>query len=77
VFRELRLVDWIGIPFGIWTQFSQFLMILFRLSTLNELGWDTEEVRKRTDVLDIMDGLAKGPERLTESVDLVDSMGGG
>jgi hypothetical protein len=52
-------------------------MILFRLSTLNELGWDTEEVRKRADVLDIMDGLAKGPERLTESVDLVDSMGGG
>jgi hypothetical protein len=77
VFHELPLVDWIGIPFGIWTQFSQCLTILFRLSTLSEPGWDTEEVRKRADVLDILEGLAQGSERLTESVGLVDSMGAG
>jgi hypothetical protein len=72
VFHKLPLVDWIGIPFSIWTQFSQCLTILFRLTTLNERGWDTAEVRKRADVLDIIEGLAKGSERLAELVDLVD-----
>jgi hypothetical protein len=72
VFHELPLLDWIGIPFSIWTQFSQCLKILFRLSTLNERGWDTAEVRKRADALDIMERLTMGSERLTDLVDLVD-----
>jgi hypothetical protein len=72
VFHDLHLLDWIGIPFSIWTQFSQCLTILFKLSTLNEHGWNTAEARKRADVLDIMENLAKGSEKLTELVDLVD-----
>jgi hypothetical protein len=75
VFHELPLVDWIGIPFGIWTQFSQCLTLLFRLTTLDEPGWDTEEVRKRADVLDILEGLSQGSERLAESVGMVDATG--
>jgi hypothetical protein len=72
VFDELSLLDWMGIPFSIWAQFSQCLTILFRLSTLNERGWDTAEVRKRADALDIMERLTMGSERLTDLVDLVD-----
>jgi hypothetical protein len=75
VFHKLPLVDWIGIPFSVWSQLSQCLTILFRLSTLNERGWGTAEVRKRADVLDIIEGLAKGSERLAELVDLVDTRG--
>jgi hypothetical protein len=73
VFHELPLVDWIGVPFSIWTQFSQCLTILFRLSILNERGWDTAEVRKRANVLDIIEDLAKSSERLAELVDLADT----
>jgi len=38
---------------------------------LDEPGWDTEEVRKRVDLLHILEDFAQGFERLPEAVGLV------
>jgi hypothetical protein len=48
-------VDWIGLTFNIFVQFGHCMMLLFKLTTLSEPGWDTNEVKKRANVLDMIE----------------------
>ena len=71
-FYQIPLVDWIGVSFEVFAQFWNCLTLLFKLTTLDEPGWDVEEVRKRVDLLHILDKFAHGFERLPEAVGSVD-----
>ena len=70
-FYQVPLVDWIGVSFEVFAQFWNCLTLLFQLTTLDEPGWDTEEVRKRVDLLHILEDFAQSFERLPEAVGLV------
>ncbi|KAI1381383.1 hypothetical protein F4677DRAFT_402845 [Hypoxylon crocopeplum] len=55
VFLEMPLHDWLAITTDTFSQFTQCLVILFKLATLEEPGWDLEEVKRRADVFEILD----------------------
>jgi hypothetical protein len=57
-FNNVALVDYIGIPFAIWTQLRLCLGMLLHLSTMDRPGWDKMEVRRRIDALAVADGMA-------------------
>lgn len=76
-FCKISLVDWVGISFEVFTQFWNCITLLFKLSTLEEPGWDTEEVRRRVDVLHILEDFALGFEKLPEVMGLVNDTGKG
>ncbi|KAI5459715.1 hypothetical protein BGZ63DRAFT_388528 [Mariannaea sp. PMI_226] len=55
VMSELPLSDWIGINVDNFNQLCHGFVVLFKLNTLNEVGWDVEEVAQRANVFDILD----------------------
>jgi hypothetical protein len=57
-FNNVALVDYVGIPFAIWTQLRLCLGMLLHLSTMDRPGWDKMEVRRRIDVLAVADQMA-------------------
>jgi hypothetical protein len=57
-FNNVALVDYIGIPFAIFTQLRLCLGMLLHLSTMDCPGWDRMEVRRQIDVLAVADRLA-------------------
>jgi hypothetical protein len=71
------LVDWIGTTFSIFAQFSHCIILLFKLTTLEEPGWDTNEVKKRADLLNILEGLAQRLDSIPRLLGLVDAVGTG
>ena len=74
LFFEVPLPDWIGITFEKYAQFWHCLTLVFKLSTLDEQGWDTEEARRRIDLLDILERFSQNFERLPETLGLVDDV---
>jgi hypothetical protein len=79
-FAQIPLSNFIGIPYNIHTQFSHCMKILFKLTTLNEPGWETTEVRKRIDIITVLEDVAEKFERLPHAMglegafDLVDAV---
>ena len=57
-FNNVALVDYIGIPFAIFTHLRLCLGMLLHLSTMDRPGWDKMEVRRRIDVLTVADQMA-------------------
>jgi hypothetical protein len=57
IYHTVPLDDWIGIAYSIWTQYMHCIILLFRLSTLDEPGWDKSEVKKRANLLEILERL--------------------
>ena len=57
-FNNIALADYIGVPFTIFSQLRLCLGILLQLSTMDRLGWDKMEVRRRIDVLTVADQMA-------------------
>ncbi|KAH7254985.1 hypothetical protein B0J15DRAFT_495039 [Fusarium solani] len=52
---DMPLSDLAGINVDFCTQFLHCLVILFKLTIHKEPGWDIEEVRKRIDVMSVLD----------------------
>lgn len=77
VFDAVPLSDWIGTTFSIFAQFSHCIIILSKLTNLDEPGWDTDEVRRRADLLDILERLARRLDSIPRSLGLVDAIGTG
>lgn len=50
-------------------------MVLFKLNTLNEPGWDLIETRKRADVIRILDHYSERAERALEMAGIVENDG--
>ncbi|KAI0884830.1 uncharacterized protein GGS22DRAFT_147291 [Annulohypoxylon maeteangense] len=75
VYSEMPLSDWIGFTADIFTQFMQFLVVNFKLSILDEPGWDVQEVRRRADVFEKLDRACENVERVPTIVGMVDADG--
>lgn len=54
-FTEMAPSDWTSVTVDRFTQSTHCLGVLFKLTTLEEPGWDVEGVRRRADVLGILD----------------------
>lgn len=57
-------------------QFTHSLVVLLRLTTLEEPGWDRDEVRRRVDVFAILDRACERVDRIPGELGLVDSADG-
>ncbi|KAF3071318.1 hypothetical protein GL218_00651 [Daldinia childiae] len=67
--------EWHGFTADLFTQFTQYLVVLFRLQTLDEPGWDQDEVRRRADVFGIIDQACIDVDRVPVSLGMVDAEG--
>ncbi|KAI2617419.1 hypothetical protein GGR54DRAFT_641069 [Hypoxylon sp. NC1633] len=67
--------EWIGITVDVFAQFSQCMVILFKLATLDEPGWDLENVRRRADVFQILDRAYEIIDSGTAILGIVDTDG--
>ncbi|KAI2467660.1 hypothetical protein F4781DRAFT_302295 [Annulohypoxylon bovei var. microspora] len=75
VYSAMPLCDWIGFTADVFTQFMQFLVVPFKLSILNEPGWDVQELRRRADVFESLDLAADNISRVPGIVGMVDADG--
>lgn len=75
VFADLALPDWVGISVDSFTQLTHCFVVLFKLNTLNEPGWDLTETRKRADVIQILDQYAEKAKRALKMAGIVDNDG--
>ncbi|KAL6815337.1 hypothetical protein GGI42DRAFT_338665 [Trichoderma sp. SZMC 28013] len=72
VFDDLPILDWVGISVDYVTQLTHCLVVLFKLNTLKEPGWDLLETRKRADVIQILDQYAEKVESALEIIEIVE-----
>lgn len=73
VFHAVPNSQWIGTPFGSFTQYGHCAILLFKLTTLDEPGWDKEDVAKRANLLEILDRLATRLDTIPHELQLVDT----
>lgn len=74
-FLDIPVPTIAGITVDAFSQFMHALVILFRLSTLQEPGWDTDMVLSRANVLNILDKMTESIDRLPSVLDIVDTQG--
>ena len=74
---KISAFDSLGITFTISSQLAHSVIVLFRLSTLDEPGWDKQEVRKRADLYDVLERTAQAYESLIRVHGMVDDTGTG
>ncbi|KAI0843735.1 hypothetical protein F5Y06DRAFT_302809 [Hypoxylon sp. FL0890] len=74
-YSEMPLSDWVGMSVDIFTQFVQYFVVLFKLSILNESGWDVQEVRRRTNVFEILDRACENINQVPIVTGMVDAEG--
>ncbi|KAF3075519.1 hypothetical protein CFAM422_002544 [Trichoderma lentiforme] len=75
VFDDLPILDWVGISVDYVTQLTHCFVVLFKLNTLKEPGWDLFETRKRADVIQILDQYSAKAERALEIIGIVGNEG--
>jgi hypothetical protein len=71
----MPLDDWVGMNVDIFAQFTHLLVVLFKLTTLQEPDWDLEEVRMRADLFDILDRSCDMLQGLPLAVGITDADG--
>lgn len=72
---RLSLYEWSAINVDSFNQFTHCLVVLFKLSTLDEPGWDVAEVRRRADVFEILDQFSGTVDRVREVLGITDTDG--
>jgi hypothetical protein len=75
VLFDVSVMDWIGLTFGFFNQFTHCIMLLFKLTTLDEIGWDLAEVKKRANLTDILERVAERAESTPRLLGIVDNVG--
>ena len=75
VASEMTMFDWVGISVDTFNQFMQCLIILFKLTTACEPLWNTDEVKKRADVFQILDYHCEIINQVTIEMRMVDAPG--
>ncbi|KAI1388440.1 uncharacterized protein F4822DRAFT_402841 [Hypoxylon trugodes] len=75
VYSETPISQWVSFTSDITTQFMQYVVVLFKLNTLDEPGWDLQEVRRRADVFEILDHTCEQLNRLPTLVGMIDADG--
>ena len=71
----MRPADWYGMDVEMFAQFTHCLVVLFKLTSLSEPGWDVEQVKKRADLFSIIDHFAGAVEAVVKEVGLIDAPG--
>ncbi|OTB01589.1 hypothetical protein M426DRAFT_323349, partial [Hypoxylon sp. CI-4A] len=66
---------WLGFTSDVFTQFTQHLVVLFKLSVLEEPGWDLREARWRADVFAVLDRAYADVDQLPGLVGMTDADG--
>lgn len=56
-FFKIPLAEYSGMSFPFFIQLARYIVVLYKLSTLNDPTWDTGLVRSTVDVLQVMDQL--------------------
>lgn len=74
---ETPPADWIGITFSVLIQFGHCLMLLFKLGSIDEPGWDTSEVTRRANLLDIIEFFAQRLDDVPKLLGMVDAISAG
>lgn len=72
---EIPLVDWPGNTVDNFAQFTHCLVVLFKLTVIEEPGWDSEEVKTRADVLRILDDYNDKVTQVPAAIKMVNSQG--
>ena len=73
IFFDVPVIDWIGTTYAILAQFSHCVILLFKLTSLDEPDWDQTDVMKRANLLDILERLAQRLDSIPPLLGLVDS----
>lgn len=71
-----ELAEWVGISVDFFNQLTQCLIVLFKLASVEEPNWDTDEVRRRADVFKVLDHCAEAMEQVPKAVGMVDATEG-
>lgn len=72
---DMPLIYWTGVSMDTFSQLTHSLVVLFRLTTHNEPGWDQDEVRRRADVLSILDQACDTIDQIPPTLGIVDADG--
>lgn len=75
VFQQMKLMELTGMTADVFNKFTQCLVVLFKINTLDETGWDTTETRRRADVFQILDTWCDTMERIPDVLGLTDAKG--
>ncbi|KAI0385300.1 hypothetical protein F5Y04DRAFT_182934 [Hypomontagnella monticulosa] len=75
VYYEMPLCDWVGFTADVFTQFTQYAVVLFKLTIVDEPGWDLQDVKRRADVFELLDRSCDNVGRVTEEMGMIDSDG--
>jgi hypothetical protein len=73
--NDLPIIDWVGVTVDSFAQYTHCLVVAFKLTTLAEPGWQPDEVRRRADVLSILDRSAALVECVPAATGIVDADG--
>lgn len=71
----MPLLYWAGVSVDTFAQFTHSLVVLLRLTTLEEPAWDRGEVRRCVDVFAVLDRACEMVDRIPGELGLVDSEG--
>ncbi|KAJ5893433.1 hypothetical protein N7495_005124, partial [Penicillium taxi] len=74
-FFNIPLVEYFGLSFPFFTQLARYLIVLSKLSTLNDPSWDTSLARSTVDVLEVIDQLLSNIQR-AKAAESEESTGG-
>lgn len=74
-FTHMPLADWVGVNVDVFAQFTHTLVVVFRLNTVSEPGWDLQESCRRADVLEILDRACDTIDRVPPAIGMVDAKG--
>ncbi|KGO68317.1 hypothetical protein PITC_066750 [Penicillium italicum] len=74
-FFNIPLVEYSGLSFPFFTQVARYLIVLSKLSTLNDPSWDNNLARSTVDVLQVIDRLIHNIQR-AKAADGEDCTGG-
>lgn len=66
---------WAGVSMDAFSQLTHGLVVLFRLTTHDGPGWDPAEVRRRADVLAVLDRACEAVARVPPALGIVDADG--
>lgn len=76
VYEQIPAPVAIGVTFDIYIQLMYCIVALIRLTKFDGLpAWDTAEVRRRLDVLSLLDRIADGMEKLPKEAGVVEDNG--
>lgn len=76
LFLDMPPLYWTGVSMDTFSQLTHTLVVLFRLTAhVDEPGWDRADVRRRADVLAVLDRVCDVVERIPTALGIVDADG--